>query len=333
MKPERMILAIVLGLFAVGGWIIFRSTDEVVGKASDASDARTVLNGFDVTDALIPAQRIASGGPPRDGIPALASPRFVSAADATYLQPDDRVIGVHVSGQARAYPLRILVWHEVVNDVVGDRPVLIVYCPLCDSATVFDRAVEGKAVEFGVSGLLFNSNVLIYDRSPNGESLWTQINGLAVTGPAQGTRLQALPFRLTSWAHWLGEFPETTALSDATAHRQRYQQSPYSDYFKRDRLMFPVEPFDADRLPAKQRVLGVWSGESSRAYPVTASLTRMEDAIDGKRIVVRYIPGADTLVVDEAEEDIEWAYSFWFAWYAFRPDTEVWEAAGTQSAP
>lgn len=129
---------------------------------------------FDLRNAIIPKNEIRSGGPPKDGIPALTNPAVIRAQDAAYLNAADRVAGVAIGEEARAYPLKILNYHEVVNDKLGGVPIAVTYCPLCDSVVVFDRRTEAGVREFGVSGLLYNSNVLMYDRSGRPESLWSK---------------------------------------------------------------------------------------------------------------------------------------------------------------
>lgn len=148
--------------------------------------------GFDLGTKLgVPRDEILAGGPGKNGIPALTSPKLVDVKAAGWLRPKDRVAGVVHAGQARAYPLRILVWHEVVNDTIGDQPVTVTYCPLCDSVAVFDRKTPDGIKEFGVSGLLYNSNVLMFDREGKPEGLWSQLKSQAVSGPLSGQALRA----------------------------------------------------------------------------------------------------------------------------------------------
>jgi len=139
-----------------------------------------VRNGFDLSNALVPVEEIHAGGPPRDGIPSIDEPRFQPAGEIRFLSDSDLVFGVGEGRDRRAYPLRILVWHELVNDVVGGRPLVISYCPLCGTAMAFDRRVRGRTLTFGVSGLLYQSDVLMYDRET--ESLWTQLGMEGVSG-------------------------------------------------------------------------------------------------------------------------------------------------------
>lgn len=282
---------------------------------------------FNLSQTTVPVDEIFGGGPPKDGIPALSNPTLVTAREATYLHNDDRVIGVVVGTEARAYPLRILDYHEIVNDEVGKVPIAVTYCPLCDSCAVFDRRTELGKREFGVSGLLYNSNVLMYDRGGRPESLWSQVKTEGVSGPAASKTLNALPLELTTWKEWRTRHPETMVLSIETGHRRDYSRSPYAGYFDTPRLMFPAKPA-SDRLPAKARVLGVWSGKAARAYPESAfgrDRTRIEDTLDGKTIVVEFNPESKSLRIVKADDGVHWMYSLWFAWYAMRPGTEVFK--------
>ncbi|MGD9858243.1 MAG: DUF3179 domain-containing protein [Planctomycetaceae bacterium] len=280
---------------------------------------------FDLSQLTVPRTEIRSGGPPKDGIPALSEPRLISADQAAYLQPDDRVLGVIEGKDARAYPLKILNYHEIVNDDVGETPIAVTYCPLCDSAAVFDRRTPLGKRDFGVSGFLYNSNVLMYDRGGRPESLWSQVKTQGISGPAAEQSLKSVPLELTTWSDWRARHPHTQVLSPRTGHDRDYSRNPYGGYFETPQLMFPVQPL-SDRLPTKQRLLGVWSGNTARAYPESAfspERTRVEDEIDGKRIIVEFNPQTRSLRVAEAEAGIEWMYSLWFAWYAFHPKTDV----------
>ena len=202
-----------------------------------AAPART-LNGFVLDDALVPAAQIKSGGPSRDGIPALFAPNFIAANAADFLRPDDRVLGVTLNGIAKAYPIRILNYHEVVNDRFKGTPVAVTFCPLCGSGVVFHAEAGGQVRAFGVSGLLYNSDVLMYDRQS--ESLWSQLMGQAISGPAKGTRLTPLPVRHTTWRDWRGRHPDTVVLKPPRAYGRNYNVDPYLGYADSDRIWFPV---------------------------------------------------------------------------------------------
>lgn len=284
---------------------------------------------FSFENAAVPVNQIRSGGVPKDGIPALTDPEVVTPDEARYLRPSDRVIGVAIGNEARAYPLKILNYHEVVNDRLGGQSIVVSYCPLCDSSAVFDRAAGDEVLEFGVSGLLYNSNVLMYDRGGRPESLWSQVGAQGVTGPASRIALEALPMELTTWQDWQARHPNTTVLSDRTGHQRNYQASPYERYFRSRDLMFPVRPRN-NRLPPKALVLGIWSGSQARAYPLAAfgpgdETVRQE--LGDKKFTLVYDGQHKSLRVEDADEDLQWMYSFWFAWYAFRPKTELFQLA------
>ncbi len=281
---------------------------------------------FDLRNVRVPAGEIRSGGPPKDGIPAVSQPKFTTARQASFLQPRDRVIGVTDGEIARAYPLRILNYHEIVNDRFGDVPIAVTYCPLCDSAVVFDRRTPLGEREFGVSGLLYNSNVLMYDRGGQPESLWSQIMTTGISGAGADQPLATLPLQLTTWEDWASRYPNTLVLSDQTGFSRDYSRSAYSAYFQTDRLMFPVNHHD-NRLPPKVPVLGVWTERGgAKAYPVSSfSTTRqqIDDQIDGLSLTISFNPEAKSLRVVEAEEGVHWMYALWFAWAAMQRDTLV----------
>lgn len=291
-----------------------------------AAGARNPLRGlFDLSNLTVPAEEIRSGGPPKDGIPALTNPTLIAAKDATYLRPEDRVIGFVAGDETRAYPLKILNYHEIVNDRVGELPIAITYCPLCDSVAAFDRRTPLGERNFGVSGLLYNSNVLLYDRDGRRDSLWSQLRAEGISGPAAARSLTPLPLELTTWQDWRQRYPQTKVLSGRTGHRRDYDQNPYAGYFAGADLMFPVRP-TSDRLPAKARVLGVWTEGAARAYPESAFAgepAQIEDRLEGKRVVVEYRPDARSLRIVEADDGVHWMYAFWFGWYAFHPETTL----------
>lgn len=282
-------------------------------------------SSFDLSGAVIPRNEIRSGGPPKDGIPAISDPQVLRSQDAAYLNDADRVAGVWLGEEARAYPLKILNYHEIVNDKLGGVPIAVTYCPLCDSVAVFDRRVGNRTIELGVSGLLYNSNVLMYDRGGRPESLWSQVAAQGVSGPGARTALKALPVELTTWQDWQSRHANTTVLSDRTGHARNYQVNPYRRYFAGRGLMFPAQPMN-QRLPAKSPVLGVWSDGKARAYPLSAfgkASTSLEQELDGRQFKLLYDHDNRSLRVAESDEGLQWMYSFWFAWYAFRPHTEV----------
>ncbi len=286
------------------------------------------MNGFDVSQAEVPVSEIHRGGPPRDGIPALTDPEFVASDQAPWLDADDRVLGVHRNGIAKAYPLGIMNYHEVVNDLFAGEPIAVTYCPLCFSGLAF-RAEEpdGTRLLLGVSGLLYNSAVLLYDQ--RSESLWSQIAASAISGPRRGETLETVPLANTTWEAWRNEHPETVVLSRNTDYSRNYDRDPYAEYAKDEALMFPVR-FRTHGEHPKTRVLGVEIGGEARAYPLPAfpdnGQHRLEHELAGESITVLIDSDGQTgRVLDEQGEEIPSLISFWFAWFAFHPDTDWYE--------
>lgn len=289
----------------------------------------TEKNGFDLSDALIPEDEIRKGGPPRDGIPAIHHPEFLSANEATNLKDRERVLGVVIAGQARAYPIKVLNWHEVINDVVGDQHFVVTYCPLCGTGMVFATNMSETSLVFGVSGLLYNSDVLLYDLQT--ESLWSQIMSQAVTGPAKGTILPQLPAVHTTWLDWRTNNPGTQVLKIENRSARNYNQNPYSGYDRKKRLYFPVNNTSELDIHPKEKVLGVKVGGVSKAYPFTELMSqskpRFEDRVGGQMLTIAWNEQTRSAqVTDSAGQDYVSTIAFWFAWYAFNPRTEVFSA-------
>ena len=284
------------------------------------------LNGFDLRNALVPADQIERGGPPRDGIPAIDNPRFVRAA-LSRLRDDDRVLGIARAGVVRAYPVRILNWHEVVNDRIGDEGVVVTYCPLCGTGVAFEAPVGAERVLFGVSGLLYNSDVLLYDRKT--ESLWSQILSRAVSGPRKGAALRRVPLTHTSWGDWRQRHPESSVLSFDTGFARDCDRDPYAGYENVQRLMFKVAHRDERVLP-KAWVLDVERNGQFKAYPFSALAVRadaqgrLEDRVGGEPVTIRYNrQHRSAEAFDARGQALAAITSFWFAWVAFHPDTEL----------
>ncbi len=282
-------------------------------------------NGFVLDDALIPPNQILSGGPGRDGIPSLEYPTAISAGDASYIRPQDRVLGLEVNGVRRAYPIRILNYHEIVNDIIGGKAVAITFCPLCGTGMAFNAERGGRIVEFGVSGLLYNSDVLLYDRQTG--SLWSQIMKTAVTGPMKGTKLVDLPVAHTTWRDWLERNPDTEVLSDKTGYRRNYKVDPYPGYSLNGQLYFPVAK-ENRTYPRKSLVLGLEIDGQFKAYPfkeLEKGATEFSDEFQGQKFDVIYDhENLSARIVDSDGQEIPTLLAFWFAWYAFHPDTEIY---------
>lgn len=289
---------------------------------------RKTSPAFSLDSASIPVKEILRGAA-KDGIPSFTHPRYVIAKEATFLAPDEPVIGIEFDGDARAYPLRILDLHEAVNDTVGGIPVAVTYCPLCDSSIVFDRRVGDETIEFGISGLLYNSNVLLYDRQRDKpERLWSQLMTESITGTSPGRKLQTLPLEVTTWNDWRARHPDSQVLWTSHPPGPRAYQS----YFARRGLMFPVKLTD-DRLPAKIPVLGVWTTGVARAYPLSAfqqeeNERELQEELGEHKFTLAYNPQAKSLRVVKSAAEVKWMYAYWFAWYAFNPETELFEFPG-----
>jgi len=209
----------------------------------------------------IPEDLIFSGGPGKDGIPALTNPRLVGAGDpgTEYLRDDDRVIGLFLDGQAVAVPHNIGWWHEIVNFDAGDQRIAVTFCPLTGSSLAFDRKAVGGA-ELGVSGLLYLSNLIMYDRNTE-ESLWPQMLTAAACGPRDGTRLDMVPVAEMTWSGWRTLHPTTRVIADDPRRNRNYRFYPYDDYDRPNNgwLISPVPTIDP-RRPPKERVLGIPGG-------------------------------------------------------------------------
>ena len=274
-------------------------------------------NGFIIESPLIPRSEIFHGGPPRDGIPSIDEPKFINHKQARFLSEDDRILGLHDGVQYKAYPIRILNWHEIVND--GN--ILISYCPLCGTGMAFSSVNS----DFGVSGLLYNSDMLLYDRDTR--SLWSQILGQAISGKLKGTRLKLLPLEHTSWKDWSNRHPDTLVLSNNTGFSRNYSRSPYGNYARSSQQYFPTAYKDR-RFHPKEMVIGLKYKEHVKAYPfielAKLKKSRFTDEIAGKRVIVQFSSEyrSGNIYLDSGET-IPSVTGYWFAWYAFHPDTEV----------
>jgi hypothetical protein len=218
---------------------------------------------------IVPLDQIVSGGPPPDGIPSIDDPKFISIQEADkYLEDSELVLGLNINGDVRAYPLQILVWHEIVNDKVGGVPVAVTYCPLCFTNQVFNSTIvddKGKAVilEFGTSGKLYNSNLVMYDRAT--KSLWSQAMAQGIVGKYSGVKLERIPFDVVYWKEWKQLYPESKVLSRDTGSTRPYGADPYGDYYTNGDVLFPVSNKD-DRLGLKEIVVGFENNGQYKAY-------------------------------------------------------------------
>ncbi len=319
---------------------------------------------------------IISGGPPPDGIPPIDNPNFDPIAEGdTWLADVQPVIALTVGDEAKAYPLAILTRHEIANDEIAGIPVAVTFCPLCNAGIVFNREVNGEVLRFGVSGNLRNSDLIMWDDKTL--SWWQQFTGEAIVGDMTGAQLEMIPAQMVAWKDFKAAFPEGQVLSN---NGRNYGRNPYGGYDSSTQPFLFSDPPDA-RLRATERVLGYFSGDTAKAYPlpVIAEERVIEDTLDGRPVVIFYEPGQVSALDEEVIEDSRrvgsaamfsaevdgqrltfshtdgaitdnetgsrwdlfgWAIEgelagsqldpilshthFWFAWAAFRPDTEIY---------
>lgn len=355
-----LLVAIIGGIVA---WSFLNTSS--IGSYSNQQKSPASDNSDQETKAIVPLDQIVSGGPPRDGIPSIDNPKFVSIQDASkFLQGADLVIGISVNGDARAYPLQILVWHEIVNDLVGGTPVVVTYCPLCFTSQVFLRNIDGQVVQFGTSGKLYNSNLVMYDRTS--ESLWSQALGEGIVGKYAGMKLEKIPFEVSYWDDWKKQFPNSKVLSVDTGFGKPYGTDPYGDYYTSPQILFPVSHTD-DRLGPKEVVIGLEHNEAFKAYRLQDIENKkvINDKVNGQAVALfspqsftarafdrtignqvldfNYDPA--TGKITDNQTGSEWNFEgkavkgdiggkslsrmpfdegFWFSWAAFHPQTELY---------
>lgn len=334
MKQIRPKLAVPLVLVTVLTWFVRDPIRAgmallVAGFVADSAVAAPPLsgfNGFNVSNATIPTSEILSGGPGRDGIPSIDKPKFIHPSTANFMLPDDLVLSVTVGDDTRAYPLRILVWHEIVNDDLAGQPIAVTYCPLCGTAMVFNRQVGNRTLAFGVSGLLHNSDVLMYDRQT--DSLWSQLAMKAVSGPQVNTELEWLTSEHLTWAGWKGRYPNGKVLSTQTGAQRNYSGTAYASYGQSPNPMFPVPTHRAE-LPKKDWVVGVIVDGVARAYPLKflPPGQTVREEINSAALEITFDPVSQQAVVrrPESGDVLPNVKVYWFAWQAFYPETVLWK--------
>jgi Protein of unknown function (DUF3179) len=242
---------------------------------------------------LVDPDDLVSGGPPPDGIPPVDRPRFQPAGAVDWLAAAEPVAMVELSGEAKAYPLQILVWHEIVNDTVGGVPVAVTYCPLCNTAISFRRpTVAGRVTTFGTSGRLYHSNLVMYDRATR--SLWPQALGQAVTGRLTGRRLERVATQIVAWRDFRGGFPDSRVLSRDTGHRRPYGENPYPLYDRKGARPFLFDGRPDGRLAAVERVLGLSRGDRHLAVPYSRLAARAKGDVAAVNLA---LGGAPILVI------------------------------------
>ncbi len=283
-------------------------------------EQESVVLGSDDTIPIIPDV-------PKDAIPPLDSPAYDSTTISDeWLKDDDIVLAVVINDDARAYPLKIMNWHEIVNDTIGGKEVTVTFCPLCDSGIVFDPFVNGQKLTFGNTGALYESAMVMYDRQT--ESYWYQAGARAVRGSLTGERLGILPSRMITWGDWKTTYPEGRVLSLNTGHSRPYTRDSFAGYDRPDsRPGFPVS-VESDRLPPKERIVGIELNGKGKAYPVKlAQGTILKDSFEGKEIEVVGDSIGRTAEVffieDGARVPAPVVSEFWFSWFINHPETQI----------
>jgi hypothetical protein len=312
-----------------------------LGPSIEPSPPPSLTAGWrtDFAKHAVPLAEFRSGGPGKEGIPAIDKPRFVSVRETDFLESREPVIALEVNGEIRTYPIQILVWHEIVNDVVGGVPVAVTFCPLCHTAIVFDRRLDGTTLDFGTTGNLRNADLVMYDRQT--ESWWQQFGGRALVGKLAGAELEQVPARIVAWDELQREYPDAKVLSRETGYDRSYGENPYTGYDDLDNSPFiPVTNSDDDRLPPKERVVFIERSGEAVAVPYEVlrrrKVVRVEVA--GRRLVVRWRAGVASSLdqgsiaggrdvgaaeVREAGRLVAFDEPFWFAVAAFRPDARI----------
>jgi len=247
----------------------------------------------DFSKHSVPYSEILSGGPPKDGIPAIDEPQFVRIKEADeWLEPQEPVVLVQVGDDARAYPIQILMWHEIVNDAVGGVPVTVTFCPLCNTGVAFERTFEGQVLDFGTTGRLRFSNLVMYDRQT--ETWWQQATGEGIAGEFTGRQLTFVPASMISWADFKAATPDGTVLSRETGYSRNYGRNPYTGYDDVNRSPFLYDgPETPGTLPPMARVVTVDLNGEAVGYPyeVLQEVHVVNERVGGVPIVVLWAPG------------------------------------------
>ena len=287
----------------------------------------------------VPLSEFRSGGPGKDGIPAIDRPQLVPVAAVDFLQPQEPVIALELGDEARAYPLQILIWHEIANDEVAGLPVAVTFCPLCNTALVFDRRVRGRTLDFGTTGNLRHSDLVMYDRQT--ESWWQQFSGGALVGELTGARLRRVPARIVAWREFQADHPGGHVLSRETGHDRSYGENPYVGYDDvASPPYFSTPNENDDRLQPKERVVYLERGTEAIAIPFSMLRARrvVEVEVGGQRLTVTWRAGVASALDAQSIGDgrdvgsatvtaggraVPFDQPFWFAVAAFRPDVRV----------
>ncbi|MBI2578851.1 MAG: DUF3179 domain-containing protein [Candidatus Aenigmarchaeota archaeon] len=321
-----LIIVLVIILLLAGGFLSPQAAR--TATIQDFGEVKTLPDG---TKYIVHPSELLAGGPAKGGIgfdrgiPALLNPKFTSAGEADWLSDDDMVLGLEYNGAVKAYPFRILNWHEIANDDVNGEPVLITYCPLCRTGIAFKRTIDGVTYNFGTSGKLWNANLVMYDDKT--DTYWSQVIGQAIIGPLAGTKLEPIHLEAVKWKDWKKAHTDILVLSKDTGIRRDYDADPYADFAKSDFVGFGVD-FSDTRLGPKEIVYGVIVGNTTKAYPENISKEKLEisDDVGGMKITVLWDKEINGVkIFDESGERISSFGSYWFSWLTAHPETELYK--------
>jgi hypothetical protein len=290
MKQYRFSVSLALMII-----LILAGTNQAYGQSRAGRRNERRLPGLKTNTAkrTIELRELEKGGPGKDGIPSIEKPVFIEQESAQkWLRPNEPVISLVINNQSRAYPLQILIWHEIVNDTIAGVPVSVTFCPLCYSANVFDRRVNARAYSFGVSGMLRHSDMVMYDRQT--ESLWQQLSGEAIVGDMVGSKLKRIPAQIISFEQFRSAHKQGLVLSRKTGFRRNYGQNPYAGYDDISKSPFMYRGKKDRRLMPMEKVVTISMAGSDKAYPysVTQKLQVINDQIADVPLVVFHTDGA-----------------------------------------
>ncbi len=334
-KVEKLFWLLIVIVILIAGWCWYSS---ILGaKAREAGDkawqmliGKSNIKVTGQTKGFENYQKLKPGCPMKDCIPALVQPKFESKLQADeWLKNEELVLGLDWKGEQKAYPIKILNWHEVVNDKIQDFPVAITWCTLSGAAKVFGRQVQGKTLTFGISGRVFNSNVVMYDRQT--ETLWQQMTGEAIVGRLFGSKLEQIPVDALMWEEWKTAHPNTKVLSIKTGYSRNYEEHPYGTYETDSATYFPVEGGLDEEIPIKTTIYGIEIEGKFKAYslPAIARETEFDSVLPdnflGKRIRISYNKGKVFVEDLQSKGEIVPTRVYWFVWRAFHPYTKLYK--------
>ena len=362
-KLDNTYIFAVIGLIVLSSLAILAVSNSQVTKKVEkpVSDEGEFQLTSDGTKYTVHPDKLIKGCPGMDCILSIDDPRFENTSEVKWLRDSDLVMGVNIGNETRAYPLRIMNKHEIVNDEVGGKKIAVSYCPLCRSGLVYSRQVNNQTLEFGVSGKLYNANLVMYDRQT--ETYWSQIGGNAIIGPLVPEKLDLVSSQVTNWSEWSEQNPGTQVLSRNTGiyPRSSYGSNPYEGYASRSSVGFGVDIVD-ERLDSKQLVYGVSIGTESKAYPenLIREENLIQDTVEQEPVILLENPEGGISVFSrkignrtlnftlEQDQLVDqngdvWSFNgekmdgpqklgrlnshgiYWFAWSKFHPETEVYK--------